>query len=328
VVVILSRQYSDLINFFMKLFMKRTATIEFHFCVGILSLISSSYVFSQSTFSQKFGTIDDYNRLYFLNIQYTQSWVKSDTATYNRLLWAEDFVHQNSTDGKLYSKKALLPLFGKPRVEKIDYFFPEDIVIQFITNDVALVSARTPLKLYDQTTQSASRYTDIYVKRSGKWICVSANVSPMALSIEAGANFSKMPEPTTFISMYPGSLEDVATLKELNAMLAEGFIYSKPALLKKVLTDDFLLLTPNGLLHRRPAVLESMTSSRKGAGGIASYTINNLAIRFVTSDVAMLHGVAVTRYDDGQVTGIQYNDIFVSRGGSWVCVSANNTLIK
>jgi hypothetical protein len=57
-----------------------------------------------------------------------------------------DFVHQNSADGLLYQKKKLMPLFGKPRFERIEYFFPENITIRFITDEVAMILARTPLR--------------------------------------------------------------------------------------------------------------------------------------------------------------------------------------
>src|SRR5687767_5714591 len=93
---------------------------------GSLTLLLSGIImsFAQSpTFSQKYGTEEDYHRLFFLNIHYVQSWVRADSATFNRLLWAEDWIQQNSGDGLLYSKKQMLPVFGTERFEALNYFY-------------------------------------------------------------------------------------------------------------------------------------------------------------------------------------------------------------
>jgi hypothetical protein len=281
----------------------------------------------QPTSPQKYGAEADYKRLYFLNLQYIQSWVRSDTATYNRLLWASDFVHQNSSDGLLYPKEKISQLFGKPRFEKLNYFYPENVTIQFITNEAAMVFARTPLGLVGQPIEMASQYNDIYIKRNGHWICVSANVTSIPNPGDTPPVFTKLPEPVQLVSNFSGSEADRNVLKELNAKHAEAFLRSKSELVENVLADDFVLLAANGMLYKKPQVLDQIRGSAKN-NNVDTYNIENLSIRFVAADVAMLHAAVVTKRNDGKTTGLQYNDIYVKRDGNWVCVSGNNTPIR
>ncbi len=295
------------------------------FFLAVLLITSKS--FCQNVFSQKYGTEADYKRLYFLNLQYTQSWVRSDTSTYNYLLWADDFVHQNSSNGILYPKKKISPLFGTPRFEKIEYFYPENATIQFINNEAAMIFARTPLRLVGQSTELASQYNDIYIKRDGKWTCVSANVTAITKPGDAPPTFTKSPEPVALISHLAGFEKDKNILKDLNTKHAEAFLRSKSELVENILADDFVLLAANGLLYKKQEVLEQIKNSAE-KNSVDTYTIENLTIRFVAADIAMIHASVITKLKDGRNTGLQYNDIYVKREGNWVCVSGNNTPIR
>ncbi len=279
----------------------------------------------QTTFIQKYGTDTDYKRLYFLNIQYIQSWVRSDTTTYNNLLWADDFVHINSSDGAVIPKKELAPLFGRPRFERLEYFYPENVMIQFITNDAAMIYAKTSLGLVGQQRELSGRYNDVYLKRNGKWICVAANTVaiPFPGTDNPPSGFTKIPEPTKFISFYNGTESDKNSLKELNAKHAEAFARSKNELVENILAEDFILQAANGQLYKKQEVLEQIRSQAKN-NNLDTYSIENLGIRFVAADIAMIYAVFVAKRKDGISTATQYNDIYVKRNGSWVCVSGNN----
>src|SRR5258706_5507413 len=144
--------------------MKSLEVIKTFVCGAMLAWLSTTLSFGQSLpFSQKYGTEEDYRRLFFLNTLYIQSYVRSDTATYNHLLWADDFVQQ-SPNGILIPKKQLSPLFGRPRFEKLEYFYAENVMIHFITSDAAMIYAATPLRIKGQSTSSSSQYNDIYIK--------------------------------------------------------------------------------------------------------------------------------------------------------------------
>lgn len=296
-------------------------------CGPIAIWLSVTPTFGQSTSSQKYGTEDDYKRLYYLNTQYIQSWIRSDTSTYNHLLWAEDFVHQNGQTGMLFPKEKLMPVFGQPRFDKIEYFFTENVTIQFITNEVAMVFARTPFKGASQSTESLSQYNDVYVKRNGKWICVSANITAISKPGDTPPAFTNVPEPVAIISYVQGSEMDRRKLTELNAKHAEAFMRSKVELVKDIFADDYILLSSNGLLYKKLEVLNQIIGSAD-KNMIETYSIENLNIRFVASDVAMIHAAAVMKLKNGKTRAVQYNDIYVNRAGTWVCVSGNDTLIN
>jgi hypothetical protein len=147
-------------------------------CATCLFLIPFS---APSVYAQSFGTAEDVARLRYLNSLYIQSYIHSDTATYDRLLWAEDFIQQ-APGGALYNKKECMVGFGKPRFEQIQYFYAENIEVRFITNDVAMIHARTPnsTKNGNDISSGMSQYNDVYVRRQGKWICVSANITKIS----------------------------------------------------------------------------------------------------------------------------------------------------
>lgn len=297
--------------------------------MGSLILLLSGVIFSfaqSPKFFQKYGTEEDYHRLFYLNTQYIQSWVKADSATFNRLLWAEDWIQQNGGDGLLYSKKQMLPAFGTERFETLNYFYATNTNIQFVTNDVALVYSLTPFSLRTGV-KGVSQYNDVYVRRNGNWICVSANISGLRKPEDPPAKFGKLPTLPPIFSFLKGSEEDKKILTEINARHAEAFATSKSELLEDILAEDFILLQTNGLLYKRNEVLEQVKVSAK-SNPQNRYSIENLFIRFIAPDVAMIHAAFVSTAKDGSQSGIQYNDIYVKRNNTWVCVSGNNTSIN
>ena len=294
----------------------------------IATLLSITVAFGQSnSFSQKYGTEEDYHRLKFLNIQYVQSYVKADSATYNRLLWAEDWIHQNSSDGGLYTKKQLLPIFGTPRFETMEYFYPDNVIIQFITNDAAMIYSQTPGRDKGEAVNRLSQYNDVYIRRNGRWVCVSANIASVKRPGDKPANFVKVAELPQLKSYLPGTEEDKKILKEINDKHAEAFATSKSELLENILAEDFTLLASNGLLYKKKEVLDQVKASAKD-NNVASYKIENMFTRFVAADVAMIHAAIISTLKDGSKRGTQYNDIYVKRNNTWICVSGNNTSIN
>lgn len=139
--------------------------------VLLLTLLSNACMAQETTQEE------DVNRLIYLNSLYIQSFVHSDTATYDKLLWADDFMQQNS-NGTLLNKDKCMVRFGKPRFDSIDYFYADNVQIRFITKDVAMIHARSPygIRTGDSISTGADQYNDVYVRRNGNWICVSANI--------------------------------------------------------------------------------------------------------------------------------------------------------
>lgn len=287
---------------------------------------NGNHLAAQSKFSQPYGTEQDYKRLWYLNIQYIQSWVRSDTATYDKLLWAEDFVHQSGANGYLYPKKEIMPIFGEKRFADIEYFYADNTQIQFITDSVAMVLSRPPYLGKGSSTESLSQYNDVYVKRNGNWICVSANITAVTDSNTALPIFKKLPPATKFVSVLQGNKEEIAEIARLHKVTKEIVEQADYKKAEELLDSQFILLAKDGSLFSKKQLLDQFKTQIKKE--IKSYTVANLVVRFVATDVAMVHGAIVYKSTNGEMTGVQFNDIYVKRGSNWKFVSANNTPIK
>jgi hypothetical protein len=287
---------------------------------------NGNHLAAQSKFNQQYGTEQDYKRLWYLNIQYIQSWVHSDTATYDKLLWAEDFVHQSGANGYLYPKKEIMPIFGEKRFEGIEYFYADNTQILFITDSVATVLSRPPYYGKNSTGESVTQYNDVYVKRNGNWICVSANITAVTNSDVPLPILKKIPPATKFITLIKKSENEIAEITRLHSLMKEMFEKADYNKAKELLDKQFILLAKDGSLLSKKQLIEQFKTKTKKDQQL--YTVENLFVRFVTTDVAMVHGTLLNKSTNNVMTGIQFSDIYVKRGNSWKCVSANNTPIK
>lgn len=108
-------------------------------------------------------TLEDLNRGYLLAGE------KADVGWYAAHL-AEDYMATNP-DGSLVDKAGFLARFTKPS-SSTNYRTPE-VHIQ-IVGDVALIHARFEDTKPEGRT-GTGRYTDIWARRDGRWLCVSAH---------------------------------------------------------------------------------------------------------------------------------------------------------
>lgn len=132
-------------------------------------------MFSATSFAQKSIQEEDLNRLMYLNSIYLQSYIHSDTATFNKLLWAEEFT-QTNPDGSVFTRKENAINFGKPRYDKIVYFYGDNIKITFLKDDLAEIYVHnlSGFLIDGKLKKSVSWYKDTYQKRNGEWKCISA----------------------------------------------------------------------------------------------------------------------------------------------------------
>jgi hypothetical protein len=130
---------------------------------------------SRISAAQKTIHEEDKNRLMYLNSLYLQSYVKSDTAMFDQLLWADEFT-QTNPDGSVFTRKENALRFGEPRFDRIFYFYGDSIKITFLRNDLAEIYVRNPGGFLNEgkLVESVSWYKDTYQKRNGVWKCISA----------------------------------------------------------------------------------------------------------------------------------------------------------
>jgi ketosteroid isomerase-like protein len=106
-----------------------------------------------------------------LNRDYITSVQTSDVRRFDEIL-AADFLCSNP-DGSLVDRAAFLAQTARPVT--ISSLAAHDVRIR-ILGDVAIIHARTSYTLPDGRTASG-RYTDVWARRDGRWLAVSAHVT-------------------------------------------------------------------------------------------------------------------------------------------------------
>jgi ketosteroid isomerase-like protein len=113
----------------------------------------------------------DLETLQQLNRDYITSVQTSDVRRFDQIL-AEDFLCSNP-DGSLVDRAAFLAQTARPVT--ISNLEARDVVVR-ILGDVAIIHARTTYTLADGRP-GRGRYTDVWARRQGRWLAVSAHVT-------------------------------------------------------------------------------------------------------------------------------------------------------
>ena len=113
----------------------------------------------------------DLETLQQLNEDYIRSVQNSDVRRFDEIL-ADDFLCSNP-DGSLVDRAAFLAQTARPVT--ISNLEARDVQVR-ILGDVAIIHARTTYKLPDGQVKSG-RYTDVWARRGGRWLAVSAHVT-------------------------------------------------------------------------------------------------------------------------------------------------------
>ena len=109
--------------------------------------------------------LQDLNRDYIRSVQH------SDVRRFDEIL-ADDFLCSNP-DGSLIDRAAFLKQTAVPVA--ISNLEARDVVVR-IMGDVAIIHARTTYTRPDGQ-EGAGRYTDVWARRGGRWLAVSAHVT-------------------------------------------------------------------------------------------------------------------------------------------------------
>lgn len=113
----------------------------------------------------------DVDSLEQLNRDYIRSVQTSDVRRFDEIL-AEDFLCSNP-DGSLVDRAGFLAQTARPVA--ISNLEALDVRVRII-GDVAIIHARTTYTMPDGRTGSG-RYTDVWARRQGRWLAVSAHVT-------------------------------------------------------------------------------------------------------------------------------------------------------
>ena len=113
----------------------------------------------------------DLDTLHQLNRNYVRSVEESDVRWFDEYL-AADFLNSNP-DGTLVDRAGFLAQIAKG--SSVTTIRESDVRI-VLRGDFAFIHARTTYVKGDGSP-GAGRYTDIWWKRDGRWLCVSAHVT-------------------------------------------------------------------------------------------------------------------------------------------------------
>ncbi len=106
-----------------------------------------------------------------LNADYIRSVQISDTRRFDEIL-ADDFLNSNP-DGSLVDRAQFLAQIARPAT--ISNLEANDVRVR-VMGDFAIIHARTTY-MHEGGRAGAGRYTDIWARREGRWLCVAAQVT-------------------------------------------------------------------------------------------------------------------------------------------------------
>lgn len=113
----------------------------------------------------------DVETLEVLNKGYVDAVQNSDVRWFDEQL-APDFLNSNP-DGTLVDRAGFLDRIARPAGVKD--LAPQEVKIRLM-GDFAIIHARTVYRTSDGRA-GAGRYTDIWARRNGRWLCVAAHVT-------------------------------------------------------------------------------------------------------------------------------------------------------
>ena len=117
------------------------------------------------------ATESDHEALTRLNRDYIAAVQNSDVARFDEIL-AEDFLCSHP-DGSLVDRATFLTQTAQPVA--IRDLAAQDVVVRLL-GDVAIIHAATRY-LKPDGGEGRGRYTDVWARRGGRWLCVSAHVT-------------------------------------------------------------------------------------------------------------------------------------------------------
>jgi ketosteroid isomerase-like protein len=116
-------------------------------------------------------TTNDVETLRGLNAEYIQSVQRGDVQRFREIL-ADDFS-ASLGDGTVVDKASFLEVTARPVT--ITHLQALDVDIR-VLGDVAVIHAKTAYTTADGR-QATGRYTDIWARRGGRWLAISAHVT-------------------------------------------------------------------------------------------------------------------------------------------------------
>ena len=125
--------------------------------------------------------------------------------------------------------------------------------------------------------------------------------------------------PSSAIARTPETDHDV--LVQLNTDYIDSVQHSDVKRFDEILAPDFHCSHPDGTLVDRATFLRQTAKPVT----IANLTAEDVMIRMIGDDVAIIHARTVFTRPDGSAGGGRYTDVWAKQNGCWLAVSAHVT---
>lgn len=286
-------------------------------CIFYTSNLNAQYITSGS---RKIDSM----RLYYLNEQYIQSWIRSDTNTYNQLLWDKDFAHLGASKGRIIPRRELAPIFGEKRFHEIKFFYADSVEIRFISDSIAFVYAVTPYAGVGSETISYSRYNDVYIKSKDGWKCVAANTANITTDDYRLPEIKELPDAIKpNASAYQTQKKDESFVLQLNRKWVSAYALNDVSLVKGHTSEKNWICYPDGsLVKGNLASFKSLSDSK------FEYSIMNEFVFFPGKDFAVSWSVLKLNKGNDKLSALQLCNYYFYEQGQWKLVSLNAVAIK
>jgi ketosteroid isomerase-like protein len=146
------------------------------FVIATLIILATSLASSQMTEKQKFRNAKVEQELKKVEEEWANAYVRHDAGPLERIL-ADEFITVGS-NGQSHGKAQDIEELKSDRAT-YEYSTPYDLDIR-VYGDMAVVIGRTKERgHYDSGRQFINEYrwTDVFVKRQGRWQCIAAQVA-------------------------------------------------------------------------------------------------------------------------------------------------------
>ena len=138
---------------------------------GLLLIIVLALPLELNTMANQASAASDLELLTRLNADYITSVQKGDVKRFDEIL-ADDFLC-SMADGSLIDRRRFLEVTAQPVT--IRNLQAHDVNIRLM-GDIAIIHAATSFTTADGRP-SSGRYTDVWARRGGRWLAVSAHVT-------------------------------------------------------------------------------------------------------------------------------------------------------
>jgi uncharacterized protein (TIGR02246 family) len=120
---------------------------------------------------------------------------------------------------------------------------------------------------------------------------------------------------------------DAITIKKLNREWLDAIVQEDSASLKRILSDDFVLINPGGMRRTKADNIPTHNPGHQ----VTNIVIDSQDLRFLSDEVGIIT-VWTTNYitqgEEKMVLKICYMDIYQKRNNQWKAVAAHVTMLK